>query len=971
MNKGNPLVSIIVRTKDRPILLKKALQSIAAQTYRPIEVVLVNDGGSDLDMEPFKAILGNIPLCYERIKKNMGRAHAGNIGIEHASGKYIGLLDDDDEFYSDHVSVLVNILENYDHNVAYTDANISFLDFDPEGKEIMVKIKRLFSSQDFSYKELLIDNYIPLICLLFSKEILQEFRGFDERFEIYEDWDLLIRIGGKYPFYHAPKQTVEYVQWSKTLQISQTPEFIDRANSAHLRIISKHRGKYTADIVRELVHIRRTLRDKDYRINELDLLVQEKKVLIATLEETVRAKEARIVHLERSVKAMEEHVASFEKLFREQEEQFIGLKETVKERDGYIISLEKTIQERDGYAVNLEKTIQERDGYAVNLEKTIQERDGYVTNLEKTIQARDGYVINLEKTIQERDGYVINLEKTIQERDGYAVNLEKTIQARDTLLTEFGNVIREREMRIEVLENVIDEQKGLSTHLERNLQARDMHITELKKMLQEKEKDTASLEKVSQEQSERIANLEQTIIHRELSLSELEEKLHEKESRIAEFDRVIHEQLARIANLENTLAAKDGLLADIEREVLNKELRTVGIEQQVREKESFVARLESMKEALEHETNEKEAALKRIYSSNGWKGLLLYYKVRDRLFPQQTLRRKAAKSFAKTIGRLIKAGSSPSATGSLKNTDDFLLFSTKRKLKDILPSARKEKLLPPYGKINEIRRAPSGKVADKRGKNTIKSPSKPRCYNKDNKDPKINTVLVAGVYLADQQNAVEHIVYELNQSACNNVVQKWIVLVGDAPSPEVQAVTAMKAEVPQPKFILLNKLLKEEQLEKYDYILICDDDIFLPEDFLDNFLDLQRKHDFALAQPSRTHNSFIDHPFVQQFKGLKARRTRFVEIGPLISIRRDAFRVVLPFDESTFMGWGYDFVWPCLIEQAGLRMGIIDATPVDHSLRRPVQNYNYDIANQSMFEYLSRNPHLPKDEAFKILESYT
>ena len=47
----NPLVSIIVRTKDRPRLLRRALQSIAAQTYRPIEVVLVNDGGCDLEIK--------------------------------------------------------------------------------------------------------------------------------------------------------------------------------------------------------------------------------------------------------------------------------------------------------------------------------------------------------------------------------------------------------------------------------------------------------------------------------------------------------------------------------------------------------------------------------------------------------------------------------------------------------------------------------------------------------------------------------------------------------------------------------------------------------------------------------------------------------------------------------------------------------------------------------------------------------
>jgi len=64
----NPLVSIIVRTKDRPKLLEKALRSINAQTYRPIEVVLVNDGGCDLNEEILRDILKDVSLNYIKVK---------------------------------------------------------------------------------------------------------------------------------------------------------------------------------------------------------------------------------------------------------------------------------------------------------------------------------------------------------------------------------------------------------------------------------------------------------------------------------------------------------------------------------------------------------------------------------------------------------------------------------------------------------------------------------------------------------------------------------------------------------------------------------------------------------------------------------------------------------------------------------------------------------------------------------------
>ena len=104
----NPLVSIIVRTKDRPKLLRNALKSIAAQNYRPIEVVLVNDGGCDLPPEDLKGVLGDVDLNYIRLEHNTGRAHAGNVGIENSKGEFIGFLDDDDELYPEHLEILTD-----------------------------------------------------------------------------------------------------------------------------------------------------------------------------------------------------------------------------------------------------------------------------------------------------------------------------------------------------------------------------------------------------------------------------------------------------------------------------------------------------------------------------------------------------------------------------------------------------------------------------------------------------------------------------------------------------------------------------------------------------------------------------------------------------------------------------------------------------------------------------------------------
>lgn len=324
MGRENPLVSIIVRTKDRPVLLRRALQSIAAQTYRPVEVVLVNDGGCSLDVEELQSILGDVSLQYKMLEKNRGRPHAGNVGIESAQGKYLGLLDDDDEFYPDHLSTLVSFLEQNDYKVAYTDANIAYLKFDPETMQIISAEKKLFSSKDFSYNEFIIDNYIPVICLLFSKKVFRYVKGFDESFDIYEDWDLLIRMAEKYPFYHIKKTTAEYVQWSSNLQVAQTIKYSEKAGSYHKRIINKHREKFSDEIIRALIQNRR----HSHKLAEEN---EHLKHYISTIEDIILQKEG--VTDIKDVVLRRDGMSSLAFIVKQKEEQIQNLDSMIKDKD--------------------------------------------------------------------------------------------------------------------------------------------------------------------------------------------------------------------------------------------------------------------------------------------------------------------------------------------------------------------------------------------------------------------------------------------------------------------------------------------------------------------------------------------------------------------------------------------------------------------------------------------------------------
>ncbi len=228
--------------------------------------------------------------------------------------------------------------------------------------------------------------------------------------------------------------------------------------------------------------------------------------------------------------------------------------------------------------------------------------------------------------------------------------------------------------------------------------------------------------------------------------------------------------------------------------------------------------------------------------------------------------------------------------------------------------------------------------------------------------------LVLGIYLAGKPNTAEHVAGTFAGCRDLEVEQRWIALGGEPADGELGAVTAMAVSEPTPKYALLNRLLAEEDLAGYDFVISTDDDIVLPEGFPDLFLGVQAGVGFDLAQPARTPNSYVDHPIVVQQRGVLARRTRFVEIGPLVSFGREIYDLVFPFDETSAMGWGFENVWAHRLRERGRSQGIIDAVPMDHSIRKPLAHYEWSDANADRERYLARHPHIPLQECVRVLE---
>jgi hypothetical protein len=172
------------------------------------------------------------------------------------------------------------------------------------------------------------------------------------------------------------------------------------------------------------------------------------------------------------------------------------------------------------------------------------------------------------------------------------------------------------------------------------------------------------------------------------------------------------------------------------------------------------------------------------------------------------------------------------------------------------------------------------------------------------------------------------------------------------------------AELGGGKFENANRLLATEQ--PADWTLVVDDDVVLPGGFLDGFIALCEALGFELAQPAQTLASHAAWPSARRAPFTVARRTNFVEIGPVTAFSRRAAAELLPFPDLRF-GWGLDSHWSALAAERGWRMAIIDALPVRHELRRVAAGYPTADATAEAQRFLAERPYVQAADAGRTL----
>lgn len=187
-------VSVIICTRNRAAYIKNALESVLAQTFSNIELIIINDGSTDNTDEIIRPYADRDPRIRYVQQQNIGIPRTRNKALEIARGKYIAFLDDDDMWLSEKLATQVNFME------AHPEVGLCYSRFQIYKKEgNHFKKGKLFPETLATTFEETLDVFIPPPSALIRKSCLDEVGWFDPKYHFGSDFDLCLRFAHRWP----------------------------------------------------------------------------------------------------------------------------------------------------------------------------------------------------------------------------------------------------------------------------------------------------------------------------------------------------------------------------------------------------------------------------------------------------------------------------------------------------------------------------------------------------------------------------------------------------------------------------------------------------------------------------------------------------------------------------------------------------------------------------------------------------
>lgn len=205
------MVSVIIPSYNREKTIERAVMSVLNQTYKDLELIVVDDCSKDNTVEVLKSIKDDRFKIIE-LEKNSGACVARNVGVENAQGDYIAFQDSDDEWLLDKLEKQMAIFEK-------ENVDLVFCAFNRLGLGKNLTCPKL-SEGIVERKTLLEDSRISTQTLIGKKECFENVK-FDPEMPRLQDYDITIRLSKKYSIYFVNKPLVNMYVQNDSISISK------------------------------------------------------------------------------------------------------------------------------------------------------------------------------------------------------------------------------------------------------------------------------------------------------------------------------------------------------------------------------------------------------------------------------------------------------------------------------------------------------------------------------------------------------------------------------------------------------------------------------------------------------------------------------------------------------------------------------------------------------------------------------
>lgn len=224
-------VSILIPTYNRANYLPTAIQSALDQTYRDLEVIVVDDGSTDTTADVVRSI-SDKRLCYF-YQENSGVSGALNTAWRASTGEYVAMLGSDDEMLPQQIETLLPILEQNTHlGLVYARAQA----MDAVGKIVPQILGGSLKFPDKPLSSILYANTICSIAALIRRRAIDEVGGLNPALTANEDWDLWIRLAEHWGIQYEDKILARYRMHEQSLTANKSEQY-DNIITSRIRII--------------------------------------------------------------------------------------------------------------------------------------------------------------------------------------------------------------------------------------------------------------------------------------------------------------------------------------------------------------------------------------------------------------------------------------------------------------------------------------------------------------------------------------------------------------------------------------------------------------------------------------------------------------------------------------------------------------------------------------------------------------